>query len=524
MKIKKGLLKKEKNFIQKSEWYHQRFDACPQFAYIIAEAELRKEKRKFTWGDNRTHWGCFFNDRLDWYIDMKDIKRITNGFIKLAKKERNISKKLIKKWDKDEKDFYKYCYRVRKMDLKKISNKRLGEVYNNMLERSIRAVTSSSLIDGFALGSDNYIFEQLQGFLNKNGLERQLQRYFAVLTAPVHQSFITDTEVRLLRIGRLIKKSKSLSSFIKKSSVKDIERKIKEYHQIYKKLINYQKLYFWTRNNYVDNNILSVKFFIKELAQMVREGLDFDKEINRLVETPKKNSREKEKLMRKLSLPFHLKNLLIISEDFTWWQDERKKKTYWYNHHLSLILKEIAGRYNYTFQEIKYFLYPEIINLFESNGGNVPTKKDIARRIKYCTWFKRGDNFEQVSGEKAVKLRKEFLKKDTKDTVNDFRGMAASKGRVKGRVKILKSVKDSNKIKKGDILVAVMTRPDYVPAMRKAKAIITNEGGVTCHAAIVSRELGIPCVIGTKIATEVLKDGYEVEVNANHGVITILKR
>ncbi len=60
--------------------------------------------------------------------------------------------------------------------------------------------------------------------------------------------------------------------------------------------------------------------------------------------------------------------------------------------------------------------------------------------------------------------------------------------------------------------------------IKKAAAIVTNEGGITCHAAIVSRELGIPCIIGTKIATEVLKDGDMVEVNANHGVVTVIKR
>ena len=64
-----------------------------------------------------------------------------------------------------------------------------------------------------------------------------------------------------------------------------------------------------------------------------------------------------------------------------------------------------------------------------------------------------------------------------------------------------------------------MTRPDYIIGIKKAAAIVTNEGGITCHAAIVSRELGIPCIIGTKIATEVFKDGDLVEVNANHGVV-----
>lgn len=69
-----------------------------------------------------------------------------------------------------------------------------------------------------------------------------------------------------------------------------------------------------------------------------------------------------------------------------------------------------------------------------------------------------------------------------------------------------------------------MTTPDFVPAMKKAAAVITDEGGITCHAAIMSRELGIPCVIGTKIATKVLRDGDLVEVDAEKGVVRILKK
>jgi len=73
-------------------------------------------------------------------------------------------------------------------------------------------------------------------------------------------------------------------------------------------------------------------------------------------------------------------------------------------------------------------------------------------------------------------------------------------------------------------LVTSMTRPEFVPAMRKAVAIVTDEGGITSHAAIVSRELGIPCVIGTKSATKVLKDGWIVQVKANHGQIVVLEK
>ncbi len=100
-----------------------------------------------------------------------------------------------------------------------------------------------------------------------------------------------------------------------------------------------------------------------------------------------------------------------------------------------------------------------------------------------------------------------------------LKGISASPGIGSGIVKILKSPKEIGKIKTGDILVAPMTSPDYVPAMKKASAIVTNEGGMTSHAAIVSREMGIPCVVGTKNGTKILNDGDVVTVNGTTGEI-----
>ncbi len=84
--------------------------------------------------------------------------------------------------------------------------------------------------------------------------------------------------------------------------------------------------------------------------------------------------------------------------------------------------------------------------------------------------------------------------------------------------------KEIGKVKKGDILVAQFTTPDFVPAMEKAAAIIADQGGVSSHAAIVSRELGVPCVIDTKNATRVIKDNDLIEVNAKTGLVKVLKR
>lgn len=98
-------------------------------------------------------------------------------------------------------------------------------------------------------------------------------------------------------------------------------------------------------------------------------------------------------------------------------------------------------------------------------------------------------------------------------------GQTASPGIATGIVNILKSAREITKVKSGDILVTDMTTPDFVPAMKKAVAIITNKGGQTSHAAIVSRELGVPCIVGTKNATTVLKQGRVVTVDATSGKI-----
>ncbi len=109
------------------------------------------------------------------------------------------------------------------------------------------------------------------------------------------------------------------------------------------------------------------------------------------------------------------------------------------------------------------------------------------------------------------------------DKVEAINGTIASPGIAKGVVKVVASYDDIDLVEGGQVLVTEMTMPSFLPAMKRAVAFITDEGGVTCHAAIIAREMKKPCIIGTKIATQVLKDGDMVEVDANKGVVRILK-
>ncbi|MDD3754085.1 MAG: phosphoenolpyruvate synthase [Methanobacterium sp.] len=99
------------------------------------------------------------------------------------------------------------------------------------------------------------------------------------------------------------------------------------------------------------------------------------------------------------------------------------------------------------------------------------------------------------------------------------KGLGASPGMAAGTVKIINSTDELDKVQQGDILVTVMTTPDMVPAMKRANGIITDEGGVTCHAAIVSRELGIPCVVGTGDATSIIPENSQVTLDGNKGIV-----
>lgn len=113
------------------------------------------------------------------------------------------------------------------------------------------------------------------------------------------------------------------------------------------------------------------------------------------------------------------------------------------------------------------------------------------------------------------------MKQEPKSKIT-LKGTAASAGIAEGIVKIVNGVKDAPYFKEGYILVTEITEPSMVIMMNKAAAIVTDKGGITSHPAIVSRELGIPCVVATKIATKVLKDGMKVKVDGAKGFVYVL--
>lgn len=172
-----------------------------------------------------------------------------------------------------------------------------------------------------------------------------------------------------------------------------------------------------------------------------------------------------------------------------------------------------------SIEEVKHILAKEG-NLEKSFFENL--KENLKQRQKY--FMTGGGKVWTIPLEDYLKERGWELKKhDT--NVSEIKGQSCLKQDqiIRGKVKIVLNKRQFDKIENGDIIVAPMTTPEYVPILSKVKAIITNEGGITCHAAVVSREMNIPCIVGTNIATDILKDGDLVEIDTASGVVKKIK-
>lgn len=181
------------------------------------------------------------------------------------------------------------------------------------------------------------------------------------------------------------------------------------------------------------------------------------------------------------------------------------------------ILLETAKRLRISFEDVIHLTPEEIIRALRNEK---PVSRHSIRerreRFGFAIWEGGSATF---SGSEYDDFTKKYFPNRKGVEQGDVHGVVAHKGVISGTVKVVKSIADIEKVRRGDILVAPMTVPSFVPAMEKAAAFVTDEGGILCHAAIVSREMGKPCIIGTKNATSVLQDGDMVEVNADAGVV-----
>jgi phosphohistidine swiveling domain-containing protein len=351
-------------------------------------------------------------------------------------------------------------------------------------------------------------------------------------------------------LPRLVKKD--LNSVASKLKIKDVEAEVTflstfgiisiakaERIEFLKKLKLIKNIYKKKRN-WKDKNISKIileqwydfgsctsahtgrTYTLKEYEKNFRKNINSNpkKEIAKISKEEKINKA----ILQKSLIKF--KNYPEIIEHISWlrtmmgFRNNEEEFYYAYFSHCWSFFKEIIGRINLKNPNDFWLLSKqEIIGAIR---GEIKAEKiAIERKIKGLTIKQVGNSIKVWTG-----IRKEdWHEQQINKNIREFRGVAAYRGRARGKAKIIFNPGTENrKFKKGDVLVTSMTTPDFVPLIKKAAAIVTDEGGLLCHASIVAREMKTICLISTKIATKVLHDGDLVEVDANHNKAKIIKR
>jgi phosphohistidine swiveling domain-containing protein len=206
---------------------------------------------------------------------------------------------------------------------------------------------------------------------------------------------------------------------------------------------------------------------------------------------------------KKIEIPKELKKLFSEMQELVYYRTARTDVLYELLFLARPILKEACKYYNIEFKDLKNYPIDTIVD---------------GKPIKY------GENPSfAVYEERAIFSNDAIISEEGFEQSDSVKGTIAFKGFVKGYAKIVHFVSELDKVKKGDILVTQMTFPSFIAAMNRASAFVTDEGGITCHAAIVAREMKKPCITGTKIATKIFKDNDLIEVDANKGMVRKIK-
>ena len=287
-------------------------------------------------------------------------------------------------------------------------------------------------------------------------------------------------------------------------------------NSVFKKIKKFSDKYFWFPYEYVGPGIWDEKTVTAIVEKKLTEKADAHSSISGDAEF-------QTQCIEKYALSEKSAALFKVLQTLTLMSDDRKRYNseicYYVN---GIIFGNLANKLNITREEALY-IDQEFLKTFENNKDLF--KKRLAKRIEMLIEVTENGVFLWYEGRedcgKILKSLDIYLEIDK--NVKEFKGQIAYKGKITGKARVLKSSHIDNFVE-GDILVTGMTTPDFVPLIKKAGAIITNEGGITCHAAIIARELKKPCIIGTKIATQILKDGDLVEVDADNGVVRILEK
>jgi len=382
---------------------------------------------------------------------------------------------------------------------------------------------------------------------NFNVPDNKIEEYLAILTQPEKNSLLKEEQDNLISIGIMVQSDSRQLPIFKELFRKFKEEDVKffglythseEYEQKFSEVVrdlkdkispaimtrleDHYRRYFYTKFIYTEEQgVYDFEHYLKELVRLVNGDTNLAKTLAEQNNHLAGILKDKERIARELKLDRDTQRFFSAWGDFMVTKIYRRYAQLLALYKTTFILEEIATRLGIKLKELRFMKSTEIKTaLFDG----ILDKAEVKRRVELCIYYTAKDTELFFSGQEAEKINEQYIQKPENTAVSELKGQCGCRGQARGLVRIVNVISDMKKMSEGDILVSISTQPDLVPAMKKAAAFVTDQGGVTSHAAIVAREMRKPCVIATKIATKALKDGDLVEVDADKGLVKVIKR
>ncbi|MBS3165967.1 hypothetical protein J4444_02495 [Candidatus Woesearchaeota archaeon] len=390
-------------------------------------------------------------------------------------------------------DLLKFSQDIKRMRLKTKNKKELLQLFAYFRKKYETLCSFLYYTQSAVDFLEKTIREELEKILALQGKDELLEEYLSLLTAPIKQNLVNKQQDELLWMAM----------------------KLQQKHDISNDLNKYMENYLWLSARDGVSEPDSRKSIIERITELSTQNPQ--QKLAEIVKERKLTQQRYREVVQELSLSGTLLHLIQTAKEFVYLRTYRTDILASAFFNIRPLLREIGSKINLEFEEVCYLTADEV----EKLKSKTPSKKKIAERIQDYAFLVLKSKKKVVVGKELNRLKeKSNSNNNSKSKVStEIKGKPAYDGIVQGTVKIVLTAKDMYKIKEGDVLVASMTTPDIVPAMQKAAAFITDEGGMTCHAAIIAREMKKPCVVGTRNATKVLKDGDRVEIDAGKGTV-----
>lgn len=477
--------KKRIKELETQRWFPKVFHGWSGLLLIQGMAAVQFLIKAFPWN---MRFGLFHskNNELSWFWNIVEQQRVRRILLDKIKKNRSFIADIKRRWRRDWEKFNQFSEKARTLALPSLPISQIVKIYEQIVWLVIQQAKWGYLVEPLHLVGEDHWFEQEAQSVSEKKIPEEM---IAKLSVPITPSFSQEEQWSRGKLFQLFKKDGKSKSFDKA-------------------LLEHCEKFATIHGNYFSVPLLNPKEVERSLYE-----IDFSK-----IQKQRKDlagiKKEKQKIVRQYGLR-KLMPLINAVEFLAHMQDWRKWGVTKVNAVIFQIMKELEKRLKIPKEILLEATPTEITALCQ--GKYVDLKKISERQKGALFWCgEKGVTIFTGRALKALPLEI-FYGKGSSD--GELKGAVAMKGFAIGIVRIVKTHNDIRAFKKGEILVTNNTTPEFVPAMKKAAAIVAEQGGITIHAAIISRELGIPCVIGTKIATRVFKNGDKAEVDAEKGVV-----